>query len=247
MTPLPPSPIWKKKMDNNASETMPALHKDRYGFENAAIRMFRLQKQDLQPLINIRNDPEARKRLDGLDEMTDRDLLDWAVESDDSKRRELMISVDNLVGEPAGFVYLYRQHWTRQHRLIDENIAEPPPGNTLDLEISVGRNPANRQIGLISSGIRQACLKMREIMFDQGHTPQNPGLRITAYIEPDNSDSVRAFESAGFTLRGNMLYTKDSAAKDRVYILDWSKLDEQFHGKSAANSGAEFIRTARNS
>jgi len=211
---------------------------DRYGFEPATIRFFRPNQQDISTLQHIRDDEEAQKRLEGLAEMTGDDLINWANEDSPSispKWTNVMLSTTDANGEPAGFVYFYRNHHSRARRATEEDkITEPLNPGDLDLEISVGRDPTNDTKGLISSGIRQGCMKLREIMFSQGKSPDNLGLRIRAYIEPDNDASLRAFQAAGFVIKGNTNYNKDSPNPDLLLEVDWQKLDESFQKKSAS-------------
>lgn len=94
-----------------------------------------------------------------------------------------------------------------QHRIKQANIQE----NTKDyliLEVCFARYFGNKLLkqkkGIMSSGLRQAILKMEEIEKLKNTKPRK--IIINAYVSQGNEGSVRVLERAGFVKKGKVSY-----------------------------------------
>lgn len=126
---------------------------------------------------------------------------------------------------------------TQRIRRIKDLKAATKQNNTIITEISFARyNPARKKVkGVISSGVRQACIKVKEMetLLAQKENRNPRKIIINAYVSKDNKPSVRVLNRAGFVRKGQFFYHNPKFKKYRddemVYYfrLDERKLRKQ--------------------
>jgi hypothetical protein len=81
----------------------------------------------------------------------------------------------------------------------------------------------NTGSGLMSSATRLACLQVRA----QLNFPNFRDLIIFAFIDPQNTPSLKTVEAAGFVKKGIMKYDSNSEKETIVYFLSWRRLNQK--------------------
>ncbi len=96
------------------------------------------------------------------------------------------------------------------------------------IEISYARHTKSSDVtkGFISSAVRQACY-----IFNESFKHAFPGkkLMLTAYTDVENLPSERVLEKSFFTKVDEVFYYEDEPdLKDKLWVLDTEKLDNNF-------------------
>ena len=142
------------------------------------------------------------------------------------------INKSHEVGKLQGWVKVNPDDETRVVELREKKIV---PQNYLPIiEISYAKLP-DAPSGQKASGVRQVCIEA--VKLNREHKPQRdyPNLSIVAYVIDDergtNEDSIPVLEAAGFEEKGKVRYDEDASQPDRVFVLNWEKLDEKLKSK----------------
>ncbi|OGD10384.1 hypothetical protein A2397_03870 [Candidatus Amesbacteria bacterium RIFOXYB1_FULL_44_23] len=181
------------------------------------------------------NSPAVQTWMADLN-LTDEDYIAWMQEQGEAKnRRHHLFAVSasqrantENVGEVQGFVYFYSGPEEKQQaqRLVEEGLLT---STDLDqnrlLEISFAKSP-DTPPGRMVGGIMQACLEISNRMQRVGDSDPN-NIVVLAYIDPENSNSIKAAEAAGFIGIGTVSGYGEDTEPNKVYKLSWSLLNQK--------------------
>lgn len=116
--------------------------------------------------------------------------------------------------------------------LLEEGNKEPV------IEVSYAKLP-DAPSGQMASGLRQVCVEIAGINAELRPDRNFPSMKIVAYVIDDdrgnNEESVKVLEVSGFEEKGRVRYDEDAPMSDRVFILNWEKLDAILKNKAPIN------------
>jgi hypothetical protein len=138
---------------------------------------------------------------------------------------------DTEMGELQGWVSIYPEDSI--DNLVAKGYLPETAKNDLVLEVSFARHPNAAPLQM-ASALRQVCTQVSQInaVLNKDSQVSKPTIPVTAYVKPDNIDSVTLMKAAGFEEKGEIEFIEESENKVyqyKVFILDWSKLNEKMH------------------
>ena len=157
----------------------------------------------------IFQDPKVEEYIEGANkDSSNKDLRKLLKDQED-----LLVFVVANAGDKnkkmQGWIQLNKDETQRLRRIKDLKQVKDDK-DQLVMEISFARfNTARKPIkGIISSGVRQVCMKVKNIEETYAeYTGQKPRkLTVNAYVSKDNKASVRVLRRAGFVKKGEFLY-----------------------------------------
>ena len=178
----------------------------------AVVRFFDEEDEaDLKRLKKIVRSPGVREWMEDLKGMRHVHFKDWMEERGEENYYLFAVCAesDNEEGmtPPQGFIYLY-----------------PRKNRRGVLEVSYARKRFGVK-GLMSSGLRYTCSKVRRIRRRLGYVSRT---RIVAEIDPKNSASERVVKAAGFENTGERLGRRDVRF---VWELNWRVMRRKMREK----------------
>ena len=136
------------------------------------------------------------------------------------------------IGELQGWICFYQDEIDRLQRARQKNIHIPTNSRCPVIEVSYAKYPKALEKQM-QSGLRQALVKLAGMnaVLDTVDEVQSiePNLVITAYVTdkstPETDAAAAMLKSAGFEEKGLIEYTSGAEILDRIYVLNWNKLD----------------------
>jgi hypothetical protein len=205
----------------------------RYAGQLSAVRFLDpTDRIDAQKLKQTITNPNVQHWMSDLN-MNEADFVAWMQEQGSTpNRRHYLFAVSGSqrtkpedIGEIQGFIYFYSssEEKLQAQKLIDAGILTPDDLEQKRLlEISYAKSPDSPP-GRITGGIMQSCLEVSKIMQRKSDTdPEN--ILVLAYIDPENTNSIRAVEAAGFDEIGSIASYGDEIVPNKVFRLNWDKL-----------------------
>lgn len=186
---------------------------------------------DVQRVFDIDRQANVLKFMVG-DPKTERESIDWA------NLDVHMFAVSGAEGvakdeqgELQGWIWFARDEKERLERAQDQGLLTLVEDAEL-LEVSFAKYDSASP-GQISSGLRQACERIAGLRVSDEDNNFSPDTVITAYVSPQNTDSIHVLEASGFVPKGEIIYDPaENSEPDILYILDWYKLNSILHEKA---------------
>lgn len=186
---------------------------------------------DVQRIFDIDRRGAVKKFMVGK-EKTEQESIDWA------NLDVHMFAVSGSegvpkseVGELQGWIWFARDKKERLERTQDQGLLTLADGAEL-LEVSFAKYESAPP-GQMASGLRQACDKVARLRVSEEDAKLIPDTIITAYVSPENIDSIHVLEASGFVAKGEIVYDPaESGETDVLYVLDWNKLNGILHEKA---------------
>lgn len=131
--------------------------------------------------------------------------------------------------EADGWVSLYEPETELIDRLIEQKLIDSKDAKILEISFARYINPnvssESRKRGLISSATRQICFSLIE--------KQENNVIIVGFTNPQNIPSENTLKSAGFIIKGKILYDEESKEEDNFWVLDKKELEKILEKKKA--------------
>ena len=136
------------------------------------------------------------------------------------------------VGRLQGWVKVNPDDDKRVEELRNQKII---PQNKLPVfEISYAKHP-DAPSGQMASGVRQVCIEGVKLNLVLDPESNRPYMSIVAYVIDDergtNKESIQVLEASGFEEKRKVIYDEAASRPDRVFVLNWEKLDEKLKSK----------------
>jgi hypothetical protein len=227
-----------KDLELPKRHTVPVENVSHTPGQASAIRFFDPHSdEDLQAMREILKGRQVKQWMDDTRQISRREYYEWAgfVSNSSFLFAVLDAQVATLgeVKDVRGFIYIYseREEKFRVRRMEKQGFIQPSSKPRTILEVSFAVRPLldgqQSGSGLMSSGLRQACLQVRMI----AGASDDSEVILFGLIDQRNVAAQRTVEASAFTLRGKMKYDADSPEESFVYILDWRRLHEKMREK----------------
>ncbi len=223
----------------------------RYEGQISAVRYLDPQDRiDATRLREIFTSPAVRPWMEELD-LTDQELLALMGEQGPTKNRRYHLfavsasqkSKPESIGEIQGFVRFYFGPEEREETQVlveDGLVTKDDLKEKRLLEISFAKSP-DTPPGRMVGGIMQACLETsKRMQREKDKDPNN--IMVLAYIVPENTNSIRAVEAAGFIDIGTVSHYGKENKPNKVYKLSWALLHQKMQS-DASNDASKFFNS----